>query len=122
MSGAARDGASGWRYAVPRSRDGTAPQPYRRSGVRICVVTVAAHGLGGMQRHTHDLVRGLSAAGHEVELIAPRDPLGQNGDDGAVWRYLDVDPRKDRFGGWLAASLREFREAHAARALRRRAQ
>ena len=39
--------------------------------MRIAVVTVAASGIGGMQRHTQYLLRGLAEAGHDAELIAP---------------------------------------------------
>ncbi len=37
--------------------------------LRVCVMTDCAHGIGGMQCHTHDLIRGLIAAGHEVDVI-----------------------------------------------------
>jgi glycosyltransferase involved in cell wall biosynthesis len=82
------------------------------------VVTIAGfvHGIGGMQRHTSDLCRGLSDAGHDVEVITNRHPEGlrQLHHDGARWRFADsdgnqVDP------GWHLASLAEFRLAQAER-------
>ena len=66
--------------------------------MRVCVVTVAsyAHGIGGMQSHGVDLVRGLVRAGHEVEVIAPRrsDRLADADYAGAQWHFLDVPGRK----------------------------
>ena len=60
--------------------------------MRIAVVTVAGSGVGGMQRHTHDLVHGLRAAGHDVELIAPANREDPN---------------------WLARFNEAFLDAHA---------
>lgn len=85
--------------------------------MRICVVTVVADGVGGMQRHTHDLVRGLVAAGHELEVVCPAGPGIEDGLHGARWHLVpEVRPAAD-FGGapWLRDSLAAFRRAHAAR-------
>ena len=61
----------------------------------MLVVTVAAGGLGGMQQHTHDLVRGLLAAGHDVEVICPSD-TGLVADlYGARWTLLGATDRND---------------------------
>jgi hypothetical protein len=60
-----------------RNLGSTSPDAVRSDGstaqrgqkpLRVCVVAVGAHGIGGMQRHTHDLVRGLVAAGHGTEV------------------------------------------------------
>jgi glycosyltransferase involved in cell wall biosynthesis len=78
--------------------------------VRICVVTTAGHGLGGMQRHTHDLVRGLVAAGHEVHVFCPR---GETPPDayGATWVQLDATGPFTR-GAWLRESADAVERAH----------
>jgi glycosyltransferase involved in cell wall biosynthesis len=61
----------------------------------VLVVTVAAGGLGGMQQHTHDLVRGLLAAGHDVEVVCPND-TGLLADlYGARWTLLGTTDRND---------------------------
>jgi glycosyltransferase involved in cell wall biosynthesis len=63
--------------------------------LRVLVVAVIAHGIGGMQRHTHDLVRGLVAAGHDVEVICPRaDELAPDL-YGARWHLVDTAGRPD---------------------------
>ena len=86
--------------------------------MRICIVTIAGyvHGIGGMQRHTSDLARGLTEAGHDVEVITNRHPDGipQERHEGALWRFADsnssqVDP------AWHRASYETFRAAHAER-------
>lgn len=59
--------------------------------MRICVMTEAAHGLGGMQRHTHDLVRGLVRAGHDVHVICPGAAELSQHMHGARWHFLDID-------------------------------
>jgi glycosyltransferase involved in cell wall biosynthesis len=84
--------------------------------MRICIVTIAAyvHGIGGMQRHTSELARGLAEAGHEVEVITTRDPAGRQTatHEGAFWRFVDSSgDQVDR--GWHRASLAAFRESHA---------
>jgi glycosyltransferase involved in cell wall biosynthesis len=63
--------------------------------LHILVVTVAAAGIGGMQRHTHDLVRGLVEAGHEVEVLCPRGPELESDLHGARWSLLDTIGRAD---------------------------
>jgi glycosyltransferase involved in cell wall biosynthesis len=67
----------------------------RSKPLRICVCTVAGHGVGGMQRHTHDLVRGLVTAGHDVEVICPAG--GDLVEDlyGARWHLVDTRGRSD---------------------------
>ena len=81
--------------------------------MRICVVTTAGHGLGGMQRHTHDLVRGLVAGGHEVEIICPAGDTPRDA-YGARWRHVDAEPRFEH-GSWLRASADEFERAQRER-------
>ena len=89
--------------------------------MRICVVTVAGyvHGIGGMQDHTVDLVRGLVAAGHEVEVICPRHPDGEASSEyaGAVWRFVDAPARRPRLPmrhpEWLRRSADMFAACHA---------
>lgn len=81
--------------------------------MRICIVTTAGHGLGGMQRHTHDLVRGLVAAGHDVDVICPR---GETPTDayGARWRYVDA-VGSFTSGDWLRESADELERAQRER-------
>jgi glycosyltransferase involved in cell wall biosynthesis len=62
-------------------------------GLRILVVTVAGGGLGGMQRHTHDLVRGLVTAGHDVEVVCPAAPGLEPRLYGARWTLLEAVAR-----------------------------
>jgi glycosyltransferase involved in cell wall biosynthesis len=84
--------------------------------VRICIVTVAAHGIGGMQDHTRDLARGLVAAGHDVEVIGAQDPDGALCEirDGARWWYLPYPAKRVRVPRrnprWLRASYDKFVE------------
>ena len=80
------------------------------------MITYHPHGVGGMQRHTFDLVRGLVDSGNEVEVIAPRgDHATDNRKEGARWRFVDIERRKERFGRWLDKSLAEFSRTHSAR-------
>src|SRR3954469_23433128 len=82
--------------------------------MRICVLTTVAHGVGGMQRHTHELVRGLVDAGHDVEVVAPAHPSLAGDAYGARWRLLDAPPDfVDRV--WQARSAAEVERAHAER-------
>jgi glycosyltransferase involved in cell wall biosynthesis len=81
--------------------------------LRILVVTVAAGGIGGMQRHTHDLVRGLVAAGHDVEVVCPAAPTLAPDLYGARWTLLRTRGRSDPAWG---AKLLEAYAAAAARA------
>ena len=83
--------------------------------MRICVVTVAVHGLGGMQRHTHELVAGLVAAGHEVEVVAPGAAGELNDLHGARWHFVDARKPDSRWHEWLSLSREEFERAHAVR-------
>ena len=64
--------------------------------LRICVMTDCAHGIGGMQRHTHDLVQGLVGRGHEVEVICPADPSLDPRAYGARWHLVDTPGRTDK--------------------------
>jgi glycosyltransferase involved in cell wall biosynthesis len=66
-----------------------------------------------MQRHTHDLVRGLVAVGHEVEVICP---LGETARDahGARWRHVDARGRFED-ESWLRRSADEFETAQGER-------
>jgi glycosyltransferase involved in cell wall biosynthesis len=89
--------------------------------VRICIVTVAGHGLGGMQDHTRSLAKGLVAAGHEVDIVTTRHPQGLLGEerDGARWHYVDAAhlhpwlPRRDSV--WLPRSCEAFLRIHGER-------
>jgi len=63
--------------------------------LRVCVVAVIAHGIGGMQRHTHDLVRGLVADGHDVEVVCPRAEELTPELYGARWNLVDTTGRSD---------------------------
>lgn len=82
--------------------------------MRICVVTTGAHGVGGKQRHTHDLVAGLTARGLDVEVICPAgDGLHPDLHE-ARWHLLDV---RGAFQApeWQRASHEAFAAAHAER-------
>jgi len=86
--------------------------------LRICIVTIAGyvHGIGGMQRHTVDLARGLVEARHEVEVVTTRHPAGIASEqhDGALWRFVDsAGNQVDR--GWHRASTAAFVAAHEER-------
>jgi glycosyltransferase involved in cell wall biosynthesis len=89
--------------------------------VRICIVTVAGHGIGGMQDHTRSLAKGLVAAGHEVDIVTSRHPEGflREERDGARWHYVDAAhhhpwlPRRDPV--WLPRSCEAFLSLHGER-------
>ena len=86
--------------------------------MRICIVTIAGyvHGIGGMQRHTSDLARGLAAAGHDVEVITTKHPEGIRvvEHEGVRWRFVEVlGNQVDR--AWHRASHDEFVAAHRER-------
>jgi glycogen synthase len=91
--------------------------------MRICVVTVAGyvHGIGGMQDHTVDLVRGLVAAGHEIEVITRRHPEGSQSAEyvGALWHFVDAPSARERLPmrhpAWHRASAIRFGELHRRR-------
>jgi glycosyltransferase involved in cell wall biosynthesis len=68
----------------------------RGAALRICVLTDCAYGVGGMQRATHDLVRMLVGAGHEVDVICPAHPTLDPDAHGATWHLLDTPGRTDR--------------------------
>ena len=76
----------------------SAPLPTVRATLplRICVMTDCAHGIGGMQRHTHDLVKGLVGTGHDVEVICPADPSLDAHAYGARWNLVDTPGRTDK--------------------------
>jgi glycosyltransferase involved in cell wall biosynthesis len=88
--------------------------------VHVCIVTVAAHGIGGMQDHTRDLARGLVAAGHDVDVIAGHHPDGIESETrhGARWWYLPYSPKRTRLPrrnpDWLRATYEKFTELHRA--------
>ena len=44
--------------------------------MRICIVTVAGHGIGGMQDHTRLLARGLAVAGHVATFVIAARSVG----------------------------------------------
>ena len=89
--------------------------------MRICIVTVAGHSIGGMQDHTRSLARGLVAAGHDVEVVTSRHPeaLIEEERDGAHWHYVDAShhhpwlPRRDP--EWLRRSYEAFALLHLER-------
>lgn len=90
--------------------------------MRICIVTIAGHGVGGMQDHTRDLARGLAAAGHEVDVITARHPDGRVVKEerhGARWHFVDAPGRHTRLPfhhpGWLSGSHALFRRLHERR-------
>lgn len=77
--------------------------------LRILVVTVAAGGIGGMQRHTHDLVRRLVSFGHDVEVICPRSDGLDEALYGARWTLLEAQGRSAPT--WEADVVAAFRAA-----------
>jgi MMP alpha-(1->4)-mannosyltransferase len=81
--------------------------------MRICILTTAGHGLGGMQRHTHDLVRGLVAVDHEVDVICPKGETARDA-YGARWLYVDT-PGTFTDASWLRQSADAFERAHRER-------
>ncbi|MEZ5099823.1 MAG: glycosyltransferase family 4 protein [Thermoleophilia bacterium] len=89
--------------------------------MRICVVTVAGHGVGGMQDHTRELARGLARRGHDVQVVTARHPEGieQEVIEGATWHYVPAEsthpslPRRHPF--WHPLSYTTFRRLHEAR-------
>jgi glycosyltransferase involved in cell wall biosynthesis len=89
--------------------------------VRICIVTIAGHGIGGMQDHTRSLAKGLVAAGHEVDIVTTRHAEGllEEERDGARWHYVDAAhghpwlPRRDP--AWLSRSWETFVRLHGER-------
>jgi glycosyltransferase involved in cell wall biosynthesis len=91
--------------------------------LRICIVTVAsyAHGIGGMQRHGLDLVRGLVRAGHEVEVVSPRrgDGVMESEHEGARWHFVEAPSIRPgmpmRHPLWLRRSADAFDDLHARR-------
>lgn len=66
------------------------------SPLRVCVMTDCAHGIGGMQRHTHDLIKGLIGAGHYVDIICPADATLDPNAYGARWHLVDTPGRTDK--------------------------
>jgi glycosyltransferase involved in cell wall biosynthesis len=86
--------------------------------MRVCIITVAGHGIGGMQDHTRALARGLVEAGHEVEVVTTRHPEGivQEERNGVRWHYVDAAhhhprlPRRDPV--WLPRSRETFLHLH----------
>src|SRR4051794_5769724 len=84
--------------------------------MRVCIVTVAAHGIGGMQDHTRDLGRGRAGAAHAVDVTAAQPPGGLEGEvrAGARWWYLPYPPKRVRVPRrnpvWLRATYAKFLE------------
>jgi glycosyltransferase involved in cell wall biosynthesis len=64
-----------------------------------------------MQRHTHDLVRGLVAAEHDVEVICPSADGLEPDLYGAYWTLLDTSGRYDP--EWAAKVIGAYRAAVA---------
>lgn len=79
-------------------------------------MTVAGyvHGIGGMQDHTVDLVQGLAAAGHEVDVICPGHPDGVEHAEhkGGTWHFVDARTRRThlpmRHPEWFRLSADAF--------------
>ena len=69
-------------------------------------MTIAAHGIGGMQRHAHDLVRGLVEHGHDVEVVCPVSTELECDLYGARWHLVDTTGRTD------SAWRRKFLDAY----------
>jgi glycosyltransferase involved in cell wall biosynthesis len=92
--------------ATPPRGEGHTPER-----LRVLVVTVAAGGVGGMQRHTHDLVRGLVAAGHDVEVICPAAAGLASDLYGARWTLLDTTGRSDP--AWPAKVVSAYQAGRA---------
>ena len=84
--------------------------------MKVCIVTVAGKGMGGMQDHGRALARGLAAAGHEVHVIAAGRADDPDPVDGPIWHWLDVPtmhprlPRRSR--EWFQSSYAEFERLH----------
>jgi glycosyltransferase involved in cell wall biosynthesis len=72
--------------------------------LRVLVVTVAGGGIGGMQRHTHDLVRGLVAAGHDVEVACPYAEELEPDLYGARWTLLETVGRSPEWSRLVVAA------------------
>ncbi len=83
--------------------------------MRICVVTTGTNAFGGMYRHTLDLVRGLGAAGHEVEVIWPAQETVPEL-DGVHFHPVDA-PSDFTSRVWQQASTAEFLRLHDERAV-----
>jgi glycosyltransferase involved in cell wall biosynthesis len=81
--------------------------------MRICILTRGTNRFGGMYRHSYDLVRGLVAAGHEVEVICPRQE-GTPDAQGARWRMIEA-PSDFASQTWQQASCAEFLRMHRER-------
>jgi glycosyltransferase involved in cell wall biosynthesis len=81
--------------------------------LRVCVITDCAHGVGGMQRTTHDLVQVLTRAGNSVDVICPTHPTLDPAAYGATWHLVDTPGRTDR--RWREKFRETFLAAHRAR-------
>ena len=83
--------------------------------MRVCVVTVAGHGVGGMQDHTRMLAQGLVEAGHDVDVVTTRHPEGLTEErrHGATWHFVAAEPSHPRLPrrdpAWRPRSLEMFR-------------
>jgi glycosyltransferase involved in cell wall biosynthesis len=84
-------------------------QPIDLRPLRVLVVAHAVAGVGGMQQHTHDLVRGLVEAGHDVEVICPAGGGIAPDLHGARWSLLDVRGNAD--ARWAEAVVAAFEAA-----------
>jgi glycosyltransferase involved in cell wall biosynthesis len=97
-----------------------AAQRIERIFMRVCVVTEAGyvHGIGGMQEHTSNLVRGLVAAGHEVEVITGPHPDGLTDAtyDGGTWHFVDAPTTRPglpmRNPEWHRRTALRFQQLH----------
>jgi phosphatidylinositol alpha-1,6-mannosyltransferase len=89
----------------------TNPEVAGRASLRVLVVTVTAGGFGGMQRHTHLLVRGLVEAGHDVEVVCPSAPGLAADLYGAHWTHLKTSGRDDP--EWSSKIIAAYAEGEA---------
>ncbi|HKP19611.1 MAG TPA: glycosyltransferase family 4 protein [Gaiellaceae bacterium] len=77
--------------------------------MRICVVTTGTNAFGGVYRHTWDLIRGLGAAGHEVEVIWPTQDVPEL--EGVRFHGVEA-PTDYTSRRWQAASTEAFLRLH----------
>ena len=44
--------------------------------MRVCIIIVEGHGIGGMQDHTRTLAKGFVDGGHDIDVVTTRQPEG----------------------------------------------
>jgi glycosyltransferase involved in cell wall biosynthesis len=82
--------------------------------VHVCIVTVAAHGIGGMQDHTRDLTLALVRLGHDVEVVSSRHPerVADEVQEGIPWHFVDA-PALHLDATWQRRSAERVHELHS---------